>query len=155
MGSITSPPQSGALVVFPSAGSSRRYNQCHFMSFIFFKDVFLLTISWVWCFPVRVLFPYILQFLPRGCRFSKTAVLSHSSCPFLLRLYLKCVDRTGNRDCVYADNGIRETLRSAFTVPSCIDLFLSPLQIPLFHESMSNPLWCSHVCWSRARVAWD
>lgn len=20
---------------------------------------------------------------------------------------------------------------------------------------MSNPLWCSHVCWSRARVAWD
>lgn len=51
-------------------------------------------------------------------------------------------------------NGIQETLCSAspFTVPSSIDLFLF---LSKSLSSMSNPLWCSHVCWSCARVAWD
>lgn len=51
-------------------------------------------------------------------------------------------------------NGIQESLGSTspFTVPSSIDLFLFLCKSL---SSMSNPLWCSHVCWSRARGAWD
>lgn len=59
-------------------------------------------------------------------------------------------------DCVQIHTaiGIKEPLcrTSSFTVLYSIDLFLS-LSVNPF--SMSNPLWCSHVCWSLARVAWD
>lgn len=93
--------------------------------------------------------------------FSETAVLPVSSVLFLFLFCLKCIDRNLKLIaplwlclCRCSLIVFRKTLCSIspFTVPSSIDLFLF-LCKPL--SSMSNPLWCSRVCWSCARVAWD
>lgn len=63
-------------------------------------------------------------------------------------------DFPGSAVCTQTAGGIKGPLccTFSFTVLPSIDLFLCLLLNP---SSMSNPLWCSHVCWSLARVAWD
>lgn len=79
----------------------------------------------------------------------------------MLLPYLNCIDRNGNLKLItllstvpvqIQANGIQEVLRSSSAAPSSIDLFLVLCKSL---SSLSNPLWCSSVCWSRARVAWD
>lgn len=94
-------------------------------------------------------------------RFHHAAELSCTPVHFILSPYLNCIDRNGNLKLItllltvpvqIQANGIQEVLRPSSAAPSSIDLFLVLCKSL---SSLSNPLWCSSVCWSRARVAWD